>query len=196
MAEKNDRIVMQRGHTVVKSMRCRYCGFSVVVGGFGEARKLSENFMIRLSFKLFPHWIVMGGLINTMRKAELCDLVLMKKTGRIGIPASTAEKNIGRNFGSILQTDLVLFKFSDIITIDLNILGDGLPKVGVLDESQSVIGPENTNAYQLWRSKRTLTEARTDYMVLGFRFLKFASASGLASNFAPSRLTLSAVFQI
>lgn len=90
----------------------------------------------------------------------------------------------------------MLFKFSDIITIDLNIFGDCLPEVGVLDESQSVIEPENTKACQLWRSKRTLTEARTDYMVLGFRFLKVASASGPASNYAPSRLTLSAVFQI
>lgn len=43
----------------------------------------------------------------------------------------------------------MLFKFSDIITIDLNILGDCLPKVGVLDESQSVIGPENTKAWSV-----------------------------------------------
>ena len=46
------------------------------------------------------------------------------------------------------------------------------------------------------RSKSTLMEARTGYMVLGFIFLKIASSSGLASKLAPSRLTLFAVFQI
>lgn len=35
--------------------------------------------MICFNFKLFPHRMVVGGLVNTMRKAEPCDLVLMKE---------------------------------------------------------------------------------------------------------------------
>lgn len=94
----------------------------------------------------------------------------------------------------MVQTDHMFIKFPDTITIHSNFLRNRLPEVWVLNESQSVVWPKI-----LWfissRFELNIYRRLRELQGLGFRLLKLVCASGLASKFAPSRLTLSAVFQ-
>lgn len=83
-------------------------------------------------------------MIETVWEPELRRLILGEEAENVGIPSGTAEENVSSDFGSIFQANEVVIKFENIFSIDLNILRYCLPEIGVLNESESIVGPENT----------------------------------------------------
>lgn len=69
VTEKNDRVVIQWDHAVIQPVWCRSGGLLVVIWGFGESWKVGENAPIRFSFELSPQWIILGGLVDTVRES-------------------------------------------------------------------------------------------------------------------------------
>ena len=141
-------VIIEQGYqAVVKSIRrSRSGGFLMVGGRFCESRELRKYLLVCFCLKSFSYGSILGALVDIVRETELSKVAQSEKARRAGAPACTAVGDVSRDCGSIIQANEMIRKFEDVRAVDLEVLCNFSPEIGVLGEADTVVGPEDTKA--------------------------------------------------